>query len=316
MEVTCRLEETGAWPRPRVLAAGFFDGVHRGHQRLLIRTVQRAKAIEGTSCVLTFDPHPLAVVRPHRAPLMLGTMEEKLRHMAALGVEHVLTLPFDRSLQRLSPEEFVEEVIVRHLSPEVMIVGFNFTFGSGATGRVDRLEELLDHRDIVTQVIRPVVEGKTVISSTAIRDCLADGHVERATSLLGRAYRLVGKVDSGYGRGRKLGFPTCNLTPPANVMVPKRGVYAVSVQMMSGEHVHAVCNIGHRPTFGDSCTAIEVHLMDYAGNHYGETLEVDFHLYLRDEQRFASAELLKEQIAQDIGRAREYFSRFACTSRV
>ncbi len=316
MEVACRLEHIRDWPCPRVVVAGFFDGVHRGHQKLLRTAVERARCIEGTSAVLTFDPHPLAVIRPDRTPLMLGTMEEKLAHMSALGVEHVLKLPFDEELQALSPEKFVEEVIVKFLSPRLMIVGFNFTFGSNAAGRVDRLEQLLARHGIETEVLSPVEDNGTVISSTVIRDCLIRGDVERAAALLGRPYYLHGQVGSGHGRGRTLGFPTCNLEIPEKVVVPKQGVYAVSAQIAGGRTVRGVCNIGCRPTFGGAETSIEVHLIGHKGNYYGEALAVGFHRYLRDEERFSCAEMLRQQIGRDIENTRQYFSDFARTSRV
>ena len=316
MEVACSLEQTTVWVGPRVVAAGFFDGVHRGHQRLLSQTVQRAQEVQGKSAVLTFDPHPLAIINPHEAPFMLSTMEQKLKSMESLGVDYVLKLPFDGYLRRLSPEEFVEEVIGKFLSPQLMIVGFNFTFGHKAVGRVEDLERLLKRADIGMEVMQPVVVDGTIISSTAIRQFLSQGDVEQAASFLGRPYRLQGHVETGYGRGSTLGFPTCNLRTPERVMVPKRGVYVVSAVLPGGDKVNAVCNIGYRPTFGDTTNTIEVHLIDHKGNHYGDVLAVDFHRYLREEQRFASVEMLKSQVSCDIQKTRDYFSDFACSQGV
>jgi riboflavin kinase/FMN adenylyltransferase len=302
--VARELSATETWPHPRLVAVGFFDGVHRGHQYLLGRLVDRARAEQGTSTVLTFDPHPLSLVDPALAPPLLTPLPRKAALMGELGVERLVVLRFDERLRELTPEQFVRQVLVTGLAPAAVLVGFNFTFGYRGEGTPKLLQRLGQAHGLPVEVVPPVFEEGVVVSSTEVRRCLAAGDVEAARRLLGRPYRLGGWVVRGEGRGRLLGFPTCNLDVPPGVVIPGPGVYAVRVQLPAGGWARGVCNIGVRPTFGAGRLLVETHVLDAGGDWYGEPLELDFWVRLRAEQTFASAAELAAQLAQDAGRAR------------
>jgi len=288
------------------MAIGFFDGVHQGHREVIGRAVELARQRQLISAIMTFDPHPREVL--HRQKLRYITpMNDKLRHFAECGVDRTCVLTFDRRLSLLTPERFVDEVLLP-LKAAAVVVGFNFTFGHLGRGNADTLRELAGDKMLVS-VVRPFLIDGYKVSSTMIREKLLAGDVEKAAELIGRRYSLRGTVVRGHGRGRSIGVPTANVLPSESYLIPKTGVYAAYVTV--GERRReAVMNIGYKPTFGDNDAepTLEAHLIGYEGDLYGREVEVEFVARLRGEQKFESAEKLVEQIRTDIGKAKEILS--------
>ncbi|MBX6376995.1 MAG: bifunctional riboflavin kinase/FAD synthetase [Clostridia bacterium] len=289
--------------RGRYVAIGAFDGVHLGHRRLLREMVEDARREGVVGVVLTFDPHPRAVLQSHRPLRYLTTQEEKLRLMAELGVETVLLYPFTPSFARMTPESFVRQVLVGELRAARVYVGFNFTFGRDGAGTPELLGSLGAELGFDTRVYGPVrVDGEPV-SSSRVRQALEAGDVRRAAALLGRPYCLEGVVQHGEARGRTIGFPTANIAVPAERCRPALGVYAVRVDV-AGALWAGVANLGRRPTFGGGAELLEVHLLDFDGELYGSRARVCFEARLREERRFPDVTALQEQIRRDVQAAR------------
>ena len=278
--------------RPRRVAVGTFDGVHLGHREV----------INGSDTVLTFDPHPLSVVAPQAVPKLLDSPAIKRDLIAGLGVDELVTIPFDRDFASKSAEEFVEEVLIERLGASAVSVGENFRFGKGAKGDPELLRSRSEFETRVVPLVE--VEGETV-SSTHIRGLVAAGDVERASRFLGAPFMLDGEVVSGDRRGRDLGFPTANIVPPDHLAHPGHGVYA------AWAHGHmAAVNVGVRPTFDTGRgLLVEAYLIDFDGDLYGETLRIAFARRLRGERRFESAEALVDQMQRDVSDARRVLER-------
>ncbi|HEV8253814.1 MAG TPA: bifunctional riboflavin kinase/FAD synthetase [Vicinamibacteria bacterium] len=293
------------WPRP-VVAVGNFDGVHRGHQALIAATVAQARERAGTAAVLTFDPHPARVIAPERAPATLMTLDQKAEVLAALAVDRMVVLDFTPELSRQRPEGFAREVLGRALQAELVVVGSNFRFGRDRQGDVGALAALGDRLGFAVEIVPPVLQHGSPVSSMRIRDALARGEVEEARVLLGRPFFIDGEVVRGAGRGRQLGVPTANLRP-FNETIPAGGVYAARCRPLEGNSHGtwaAVVNIGRRPTFGETTLTVEAHLLDRQADLYGRRLRLEFAARLRDEQAFAGPAALVQQIQSDIAEAR------------
>ncbi|WP_255592200.1 bifunctional riboflavin kinase/FAD synthetase [Thermosulfurimonas sp. F29] len=283
---------------------GNFDGVHLGHRALLEATRDLARELSGEPLVITFEPHPRLILRPEAGLHLLTTFEEKLRLIEEAGISSVLVIPFDREVADLPAEEFVEEYLVYGLGLKGLVVGFNYRFGRGRGGDQELLKHLGERYGFRVRVIPPrVVEGQ-VVSSTLIRELLEKGEVRRAALFLGRPYFLSGRVIRGEARGRTLGFPTANLEPPPEKLLPARGVYAVRV-CLKGKIFFGVMNIGEKPTFGGHRLSLEVHIFEFESDIYGERLSVEFIDFLRPERKFPSPAALAEQIIKDCQKARE-----------
>jgi riboflavin kinase/FMN adenylyltransferase len=281
-----------AQPKPgRHVAIGTFDGVHLGHREV----------IGGSDTVLTFDPHPLAVIRPDALPKLLNSHRVKADLIAGLGVEELVTIPFDRDFSSKTADQFVQEVLIERLGAERVSVGENFRFGKGATGDSAFLDS---HSEFETRVVPLVeVEGETV-SSTQIRGLIAAGEVDKAARFLGGPFLFEGEVVPGDKRGRELGMPTANIVPDDRLACPGHGVYA------AWAHGHpAAVNVGVRPTFGTGRgLLVEAYLLDFSGDLYGQTLRIAFLERMRGEKRFDSATELVAQMRLDVERAREIAS--------
>jgi riboflavin kinase/FMN adenylyltransferase len=283
-----------------VVTVGTFDGVHRGHRDVIERLVRRAQALSVPSVLVTFEPHPLEVVNPAAAPLLLTLHDEKLEVLAETGLDYVAVIPFTASLAAYSAEEFVELVLRRCFRLRELLIGYDHGFGRQRAGNVSVLKQLGERDGFKVDVVEPVstAEGLSV-SSTSIRRAIAGGDLIRAGEALGRSYSVSGKVVPGAQRGRTIGFPTINLGPPRpRKLLPPEGVYAVRVQTPSGPN-GGMMNLGPRPTFGDSATSLEVHLFDKSGDLYGEQVRVDFVARLRETRKFASVEQLTNQLTHD-----------------
>lgn len=290
-----------------VATLGAFDGVHRAHQFLLRQLVDRARHLGVSSLAVTFDPHPDIVLYPERKLTYLTVREEKERLIRELGVEHLLVLPFTRELSMLRPEEFIDLLQTRYRLVELWL-GPDAAFGRGRSGTLTAVAEIAREHSFAIHVVPPFRLNHEVVSSTLIRSLIAQGEVEHAARLLGRYYRLTGEVVPGARRGRQLGFPTANFLPSGGVTMPADGVYAAWAWAREGRHPAAV-NLGGRPTFDEAERLVEVHLIGFDGELYGERLGVDFVRRLRGVQRFSSVDELAAQIRRDVADARRALER-------
>jgi riboflavin kinase/FMN adenylyltransferase len=283
-----------------VITVGTFDGVHRGHRDVIERLVARSRVLKIPSVLVTFDPHPLEIVNPSAAPLLLTTHDEKLEVLAETGIDYMAVVPFTGELATYSAEAFVEIILRRCFRLRELLIGYDHGFGRQRAGNVGVLRTLGERDGFQVDVVEAVStpEGQSV-SSTSIRRAVAGGDLVRAAESLGRPYSVSGRVIPGAQRGRTIGFPTLNLgAPPARKLLPPEGVYAVRVQTPAGP-LGGMMNLGPRPTFGDSSTSLEVHLFDASGDFYGAQVRIDFVARLRQTRKFASAEQLSKQLAQD-----------------
>ena len=293
--------------KPTVVTIGNFDGVHVGHQKILRGVIERARAMDAVSAVLTFFPHPARVLRPNVAPDLLETLPQRLAEFAALGIDATLVLKFDLELARASAEDFAQKFLVETLRARAVLVGANFRFGHKQAGDVKLLEELGAKNGFAVEIVEPVLVDGVVVSSSAIRAAVRDGRMEEARRMLGRPFALMGEIRSGTGMGRKLVVPTLNLATEQE-MLPKNGVYTTEVAI-DGKCYQAVTNVGVRPTFDGQQLAIESHLFDFSETVTSGPMTVKFLTRLRDEQKFSGPEALREQILKDIARAKELFAK-------
>ncbi len=285
-----------------VMTIGNFDGIHLGHREIFRRVVASARRIGGTSVVFTFVPHPLKVLAPEKAPRLINTTEEKERLIEASCIDVLVAAPFTREFAALPAGSFVKEILVDRIGLRRLVVGYDYAFGRGREGNVDFLRARGRELGFEVEVLGPIRQGGEVYSSTGIRQQVEAGEVREVVRSLGRHYSLEGVVVHGAKRGKGLGFPTANLAPDKDLL-PRAGVYAVKVRR--GETLlDGVANIGSNPTFDGRETGVEVHLLDFAGDLYGERLRVYFLERLRDELRFAGPGELKAAIAADVERAR------------
>ncbi len=286
------------------VAIGNFDGVHRGHAALVTEVRRLAEEVHGPAVVLTFDPHPLQLLRPERFLPLLTTPGDRAAFLLACGAQEVILLRTTAELLRLEPEQFFQRVLVEGLGVRGLVEGEDFHFGHRRAGSVEMLRSLCRDAKVVLSVVPPVTIDGVAVSSSRIRTSLERGDVTTAAQLLGRPHRLHGRVSAGQKRGRTLGFPTANLEPLVT-FAPGDGVYAVRVVRQEGVWAGAA-NIGPNPTFGENSRKVEVHLIDYQGDLYGEDLAVDFLAHLRDTRPFATIDELREQLRRDVEQARRF----------
>ncbi len=280
------------------VAIGNFDGVHRGHARLIERLRQKAAEVGGPVTVFTFDPHPVVVLRPEVAPPPLTWAERKAELLAGSGVDAVIVYPTDSVLLDLSPRDFFERVIVGALRAKAVVEGPNFRFGRGRAGDIHLLRDFCAQAGVILDIVEPAADGDGVISSSRVRERIRQGDVDAARDMLTQPYRVRGMVVHGARRGGSLGFPTANLEA-VDTLMPGLGVYAGRAYA-DGESWPAAVNIGPNPTFGEHGFKFEVHLIGFAGSLYGQPLEVDFLSRLRDIQPFGSKEDLTHQLQADV----------------
>ncbi len=287
------------------VTVGSFDGVHRGHQAVLAQLVRCAREQGLDSVAVTFEPHPLDVVNPPAAPRLLTVGDEKRELLEATGVGRVALLPFTPELARLGPEEFTREVLLAQFGVRQLVVGYDHGFGRGRSGDVALLRRLGAGAGFEVDTVEAVRDGGQPVSSTLIRAAVAHGELTEAERWLGRPYGLRGRVERGAGRGRTIGIPTLNLAPPdPRKLLPPDGVYAVRVRWR-GTRYGGMMNQGPRPTFGIAERALEIHLFDFDGELYGDTVHVEWVRRLRDVQTFPSRDALVEQLARDARAARD-----------
>lgn len=314
-----RSDESGLPPHVEgtVLTVGTFDGVHRGHWDVIAKLVKRARARGLPSVLVTFEPHPMDIVNPAAAPLLLTTRDEKLEVLAESGIDYLAVLPFTASLAAFSAEEFVETVLRRRFRFEELLIGYDHGFGRQRAGNVSVLRELGDKDGFMVEVVDAVAaaDGHSV-SSTSIRRAVAGGDLDRARAGLGRPYSVSGKVVHGSQRGRSLGFPTLNLgAAPSRKLLPPEGVYAVRAQTPRGP-AGGMLNLGPRPTFGDFTTTLEAHLFDTSGDFYGSQVRLDFIARIRETRRFATPDHLMKQLRQDELESRNALTLFGVSDNL
>lgn len=298
-----------------VLSIGNFDGVHRGHRAILDHVVSRAEDFGVPAAVMTFDPHPVKLLRPSRAPRLVTTLEQRLEMIGRAGIHEALVVPFTHRLARMEAEEFVRHVLVERLQTREVYIGRNFRFGADRRGDVELLRALGRQLGFDADAAPIVRVAGEAVSSTRVREAVAAGDVSLAGVLLGRAFFLDGHVSEGRRLGRELGFPTLNLDPE-NELLPASGVYVSAAYVPRfGRVFSGVTNIGVRPTVTDgSMTAIETHLFDFSADVYGERVRVYCLDRLRDERAFENTDALRAQIGRDADTARTWFQRHPLTT--
>lgn len=302
------VREFPAEARGAYLTVGNFDGVHRGHERLLARMRAKADLAGAPALAITFDPHPVALLRPDKAPVPLVWLEREVALLREAGATLVGVFRTGPWLLDLPAREFFDQVIRQQLGARGMIEGPNFAFGHDRQGDVGVLRSWCAEAGIDFEVVEPTVIDGQMVSSSLIRNCLCAGHVREATQLLGRPHRIRGVVSRGAARGAGLGFPTINLTG-VDTLIPAEGVYVARAWIESqGVPWPAACNIGSNPTFGEHSRKIEAHLIDFTGDLYGKMVELDFLEFLRPTQTFAGIEDLLRQIACDVERTRRIYA--------
>jgi riboflavin kinase/FMN adenylyltransferase len=306
MQIIYNIDEISAPFKNGVITIGNFDGVHIGHQALFYEVIERAHVLDGTSIAMTFEPHPLRVLKKNHTPPLITLLEQKVELIERSGVDVLICVPFTLEFASVTAVSFVEDLLVRKIGVKAIVLGEDYAFGRNREGDIELLNTLaprLGFEVIVTSLIRSVKGISERISSTAIRQLVLAGDMQQACKMLGRHFQLRGVVVAGRDRGGKLlGFPTANLKIEEE-LCPKTGIYAVTVETHHGLHL-AVANIGYSPTFDDRQFTVEVHILDFNEAIYGEKIRVNFVKRLRGEIKFAGLDALKQQIAKDIETAR------------
>ena len=305
MEIIGSIEELERLHGPLFLAIGVFDGVHRGHQAVISTSTSHARSGDGTPLVVTFDPHPVKVLRPNDAPHLLTATQHKIALIRDLGVDHLLVINFDKKFAATPPDKFVEQLVAHSKPLREICVGHEWSFGKDRRGNLDLLKELGAQFHFHVVGIPPVKVNSAVVSSTAVRQAVEKGDFATAAVMLGREYTILGTVKAGEKLGKKLGYPTANLSAHSE-QFPPNGVYLAEA-WIQGVLYHGVVNLGYRPTVSDgrSERVLEIYLLDFNRDIYGENVEVRFVRYLRPERKFDNLEALVRQIDADVQQARE-----------
>lgn len=293
--------------RDIVLALGNFDGVHAGHQKLILEALKYARKKKLPCFAMTFDPHPQEIVSPGRGLCLLTTLPERIRLMSCLGVDGVIIKEFSREISKLPPEKFIYDFLVKHLKVKKVFIGYDFAFGHKRAGTVSILKKLGGKYGFAISAVSPVTAHGHIVKSSTIRDMLSRGDFGKAVKLLGHPYTITGKVVKGRGRGRELGFPTANLSIAGDKLIPAHGVYMGKIRNpkirkseQGVNYLKCLVNIGSRPTFAEEKFAVEVHIPGFHGSLNGKNIQVDLYKRLRDEIHFADVEELKKQISKDV----------------
>lgn len=305
MKLIRHLDEFDSSLRHGAVAIGNFDGVHRGHARIVERLREHARAVGGPAVVFTFDPHPVRLLRPHDAPPPLTWTDRKAELLGELGIDALIAYPTDANLLALTAAEFFHKMVVGQLEAKVLVEGPNFCFGRDRQGDTRMLAELCRQQQLELEVVQPVELAGSYISSSRIRQAISAGDVQSAREMLTRPYRIRGMVTHGASRGARIGFPTANVSA-IDTLVPQQGVYACAAHV--ADHVWpAAVNIGPNPTFAEDVSKVEVHLIGFHDSLYGSPLEVDFLARLRDIHTFPSLQHLCDQLHCDVRDAERVF---------
>lgn len=290
-----------------IITLGNFDGLHLGHQELIKMVIKRAKETGSVSLVVTFRPHPLKILAPEKCPSLISIYEEKIRLFEKLGIDVLVKIPFTLAFSSITPRDFVKRILCGLLGAKEIFVGYNYRFGRGREGNIQKLKELGEEFGFKVIEVEQISLNGEVISSSKIRHLLKDGEVEYATRLLGRHYAITGIVIKGDGRGKDLGFPTANIAAK-HAIIPADGVYAVRL-FVRDKYYDGIANIGIRPTFNKKDPTTEVHVFDFNEDLYGEEITVYFLQKIREEKKFMNADALIQQIKSDIATAKSILAR-------
>lgn len=301
MKIIRHIRRHPHFPHP-VIGLGNFDGVHLGHRTILRRLVEEARTRVGTALAMTFQPHPLSVLRPQQPIALILSLREKLRRIAELGIDGVILQRFGLEFAHLRPHEFVRSYLLDTIGAEKILVGHNFSFGRDRAGNAKLLTDLAKTWGFEVEIVGPVTVEEREVSSTEVRTLLQAGRLREVAVLLGQPYALSGRVVEGFRRGRQIGFPTANVRPRERILLPN-GVYAVQVEV-GGVEYNAVANVGVNPTFGENKRTIESNLFDFSADLYGKRIRVSFIEHLRRERHFPSVDDLVRQIRSDADHAR------------
>lgn len=286
--------------RSRYIALGVFDGVHLGHQKLIKSTVNKAKKKNGVSIVITFDPHPDKIIIPENNVFLLSTPEEKIELIKDLKVDIFLIIKFTKMISRMSPKDFIRNILVDSLKVKELFVGFNYKFGFQGKGNVDCLKEYGKMYNFKTNILKPEILSNITISSTKIKDYISLGDIKKAKKMLGHNITITGRVIPGKGRGKELlNYATANIEAPFKKIIPANGVYLVEITI-SNQKYYGLINIGIRPTFKEIKQTIEVHIINFNQNIYNEIVSINILQKIRNEKYFTHPNLLKKQIENDI----------------
>lgn len=303
MKINNKLHEI---PQPfhrPVVTIGNFDGVHLGHQLLFSEVLIRARRSTGTAVAVTFDPHPLKVLRPQGIRL-ISSVEQKIELIRMAGLDALVIIPFDRQFAQTTAAEFVENILCRIIGMQELVIGYDYAFGRGREGNIDFLRRQGEERGFPVTVVEAHYEDGLPVSSTRIRHLVMEGRMQEVRRLLGRCYHIRGEVQRGRQRGRGLGFPTANLHITEEDLCPKKGVYVTQV-VCGGKMYGSISNIGRNPTFGENELVAETHIFDFNDDIYGQPIRLNLLRHLRDEIKFNSAEELAAQIRKDVETARQ-----------
>jgi len=294
--------------RSTVLTLGVFDGLHLGHQKIIQKVVSRAEAAGAVSTVITFDPHPRAVLYPENAPPLLQTLDQRLANFEALGIEQTIVIRFNQEFANQNAEVFLRDIVHERLQAKEVFLGKGFAFGKNRGGNIELLKKMSAELGFYADEVPEITVRGQRISSSKIRELLADGKINFARRMLGRPYGVEGQIIHGDQRGRSIGFPTANLKP-RNRVIPRYGVYATAT-LIDDVWRRSITNVGVRPTFEtETEPSIETYIFDFDGDLYGDVLRVRFLHRIRDERKFGGIEELKAQIERDTRRALNYFNR-------
>ena len=310
MKIIKGIENLGRSLRNPVVTLGNFDGVHLGHQQIFKRVKEEASRLHGEGMVITFEPHPLKVLAPEKFLPLLAPFRKKMMLIEKSGIETVLCIEFSSAFSEISPSEFIKNILVEKIKVRKVIIGYDYHFGKGQKGDAQTLKDAGRIFDFEVEVVEPLKVGQTIVSSSKIRGLIRRGEVEEASKLLGRDYPIIGKVVEGAKRGQTLGFPTANLEI-SDELYPKTGVYAVEVTWHQ-QHFDGLANVGSNPTFSRGQArngkpfSLEVYILNFNQNIYGDEIQVDFKRRIRDEVRFDSPARLVDQIQKDIQWAQEH----------
>ena len=296
-----------------VLTIGNFDGVHKGHLALFEKVKERARAIRGESTVMTFEPHPIKVMKPGNGPPLITMIKQKLELIGDAGIDIIFCLPFTKQFATISARNFVQSILLEKIGMKELVVGYDYAFGHKREGNIQILKEMGIDLGFAVHVVSSIKIDDRLVSSTSIRNLIQEGRLVEAKTLLGRDYQISGIVVSGKNRGgRLLGFPTANLAP-IDELTPKVGVYAVTV-VVDGRTYEGVTNIGYNPTFGNGAFSVETHILDFSEDLLGKAIKVNFIQRLRNEKTYGSVKELADQIALDVGQAKKIFADIKAVS--
>jgi riboflavin kinase / FMN adenylyltransferase len=307
MAIVCNLNNLPDGIKNPVVTIGNFDGVHKGHQAIFKKVIKHARDIKGTAGVITFDPHPVKITAPDSARPLITPLDQKRELILNQGIELFVVINFSYEFSTTSATEFIKDVLVTRLGIKEIIVGYDYVFGRHRKGDIDLLKRMGKEFDFSVYQITPVYVGKTLVSSTLIRNLVENGDITEATRLLGRSYQIRGKVIKGMNRGGPiLGYPTANLML-SDELVPKKGVYIVTVDI-DGETFQGLTNIGYNPTFKNKELSVETYIFDFSENILGKDIRLNFLFRLRDEITFTNVSGLSQQIDQDVESAKRFFN--------